>query len=118
MLASGSRQVWELLESDTARGEKKKGRRGAGRATNPRGRWRRPRGAQRRRRESQEVDAAAVAAEARCGGIRILEGEAAAAIAIDVDDELKSRGSRGERSRGGRERGREEPVNIRIEDVD
>ena len=85
MLASGSRQVWELLESDTARGEKKKGRRGAERATNPRGRWRRPRGAQRRRKESQEVDAAAVAAEARCGGIRILEGEAAAAPDDGID---------------------------------
>ena len=85
MLASGSRQVWELLESDTARGEKINGRRaGAGDKANPRGRWRRPHGARRRRRESQEVDAEAAAAEARCGGVRILEGDAAA-IAITVD---------------------------------
>jgi hypothetical protein len=86
VLASGSRQVWELLESDTARGEKTNGRRaGAGYKANPRGSWRRPRGARRRRRDSQEVDAEAAAAEARCVGVRILEGEAAAPIAITVD---------------------------------
>jgi hypothetical protein len=87
VLASGSRQVWELLESDTARGEKTNGRRaGARDKANPRGRgrWRRPRGA-RRETDSREVDAEAAAVEARCVALKILQGEVAAPIAITVD---------------------------------
>lgn len=95
------------MESDTARGEKTNGRRaGAGddEATPSGVRLLLPRGARcrRRRRESQEVEAGA--AEARCGGIRVLEGEPAAAIAIGaVDGELGSRGLRvrGERDQRG-----------------
>lgn len=83
MLASGSRQVWELLESDTARGVKTNGRRRAGAVETGTPRPRRPwRGCARRRRseESPEVDGAA---PWWCAGIRVMDdGEAMAAIAI------------------------------------
>jgi hypothetical protein len=68
VLASGSRQVCELLESDTARGEKTSGRlrlpaeeEEEEEEATPRGRRGRP-SATRRRSESHDVDAAAWAA--------------------------------------------------------
>jgi hypothetical protein len=101
VLASGSRQVWELLESDTARGEKTNGRlRAAGVETDiarPRRPWR---GCAQRRRseESPEVDGEGAAPWCR-GGIRVLDdGEAMAAIAIAPAD----CGEEGRRRRGAR----------------
>jgi len=85
VLASGSRQVWELLESDTARGEKTNGRlRAAGVETDTPRLLRPWRGCERRRRseESLEVDGEGAAPWWR-GGIRVLDdGEAMAVIAI------------------------------------
>ena len=83
MLASGSRQVWELLESDTAHGEKMNGRRRAAAEKDtprPRRPWRCG-SARRRPRGSPEVDGEAGAWWRE--GIRALDDrEAMAAIAI------------------------------------
>jgi hypothetical protein len=85
VLASGSRQVWELLESDTACGEKTNGRLRAAGVETDTPRLRRPwRGCARRSRseESPEVDGEGAAPWCR-SGIRVLDdGEAMAVIAI------------------------------------
>jgi hypothetical protein len=84
VLASGSRQVWELLESDTACGEKTNGRLRAAGVETDTPRLRRPwRGCARSRsEESPEVDGEGAAPWCR-SGIRVLDdGEAMAVIAI------------------------------------
>lgn len=87
MLASGSRQVWELLESDTARGEKTNDRlRATGIETDTPRLRRTWRGCARRSRseETSEVDGEGAAPWWRGrGGIRVLgEAEAIAAILL------------------------------------
>ena len=85
VLASGSRQVCELLESDTARGVKTNGRRRAAAVETdvprPRRTW--P-GCARRRwtEESPEVDGDGAAPWWRAGIMVMDDGEAMAAIAI------------------------------------